>query len=163
MTLGIERPVGSRASASPCAGFTLLELLLVVALIGTLAAISLPSYFHALEKARVTRAIGDIKNISLTITVRLLQTGIYPASLSEVGSDQLLDPWGRRYRYQNLSGAKNHGASRKDKNLVPLNTDYDLYSMGQDGKSTSALTAKASRDDIVRANNGGFIGLAADY
>jgi general secretion pathway protein G len=163
MIPGIERPIGSRACASPCAGFTLLELLLVVALIGTLAAMGLPSYFHALEKARVTRAIGDIKNISTTISIRALQTGTYPNSLSEVGSDQLLDPWGRPYEYLNLSDAKNNGKSRKDKNLVPLNADFDLYSMGQDGMSVSPLTAKASRDDIVRANNGGFIGLAADY
>jgi general secretion pathway protein G len=35
--------------------------------------------------------------------------------------------------------------------------------MGKDGASVSPLTAKASRDDIVRANNGGFIGLAEDF
>ena len=52
---------------------------------------------------------------------------------------------------------------RKDKNLVPVNTDYDLYSMGEDGRSVGPFTAKASRDDIVRANDGGFVGLAADY
>jgi general secretion pathway protein G len=163
MISGIERPSGSGARAAPCAGFTLLELLLVAALIGTLAAISLPIYIHALQKARVTRAIGDIKNIATTISVHQLQTGTYPDSLSEVGSDQLLDPWGHPYEYLNLSDAKNHGKSRKDKNLVPLNADFDLYSMGKDGSSVSALTAKASQDDIVRANNGGFIGLAADY
>jgi general secretion pathway protein G len=44
-----------------------------------------------------------------------------------------------------------------------LNSDYDLYSMGEDGESVPPLTAKQSRDDIIRANNGGFIGLAADY
>ena len=35
--------------------------------------------------------------------------------------------------------------------------------MGKDGASIGPLTAKASLDDIVRANNGQFIGLAADY
>jgi general secretion pathway protein G len=35
--------------------------------------------------------------------------------------------------------------------------------MGKDGKSQSPLTAKASRDDIIRANNGQYVGLAADY
>lgn len=55
------------------------------------------------------------------------------------------------------------GKKRKDKSLHPLNTDYDLYSMGPDGRSVSPLTAKASRDDIIRANNGGFIGVAEDY
>jgi len=52
---------------------------------------------------------------------------------------------------------------RKDHNLVPLNTDYDLYSMGPDGNSVGPLTAKASRDDIIRANNGSYIGPAANY
>ena len=52
---------------------------------------------------------------------------------------------------------------RKDHNEHPLSTDFDLYSMGKDGKSVAPLTAKASRDDIIRARNGGFIGLASDY
>lgn len=52
---------------------------------------------------------------------------------------------------------------RKDHNLHPINSDYDLYSMGKDGKSVSPLTGGPSRDDIVRANNGRFVGKAADY
>jgi hypothetical protein len=51
----------------------------------------------------------------------------------------------------------------KDKSLHPLNSDYDLYSMGPDGQSQTPLTAKASRDDIIRANNGGFIGVVEDH
>ncbi len=46
---------------------------------------------------------------------------------------------------------------------MPINSTYDLYSMGKDGKTVVALTAKASRDDVVRANDGGFIGLAVKY
>ena len=46
---------------------------------------------------------------------------------------------------------------------MPLNSTYDLYSMGKDGQSQSPLTAKASLDDVIRANDGGFIGLAAHY
>jgi general secretion pathway protein G len=52
---------------------------------------------------------------------------------------------------------------RKDRNLVPINSDYDLYSMGPDGESMPPLTAARSRDDIVRANNGGFVGTAEAY
>jgi general secretion pathway protein G len=44
-----------------------------------------------------------------------------------------------------------------------LNSDFDLYSKGRDRDSKLPLTAEASRDDIVRANNGGFIGLAKNY
>jgi general secretion pathway protein G len=52
---------------------------------------------------------------------------------------------------------------RKDHNLVPVNTDFDLYSMGKDGESRAPFTAKVSHDDIVRANNGQFIGLVSNY
>jgi general secretion pathway protein G len=52
---------------------------------------------------------------------------------------------------------------RKDKNLVPINSEYDLYSVGPDGDSVPPLTAQPSRDDIVMANDGKFIGLASDY
>jgi general secretion pathway protein G len=52
---------------------------------------------------------------------------------------------------------------RKDRNLVPINSDYDLYSVGPDGDSSLPLTAATSRDDIVRANDGRFIGKAEDY
>jgi len=46
---------------------------------------------------------------------------------------------------------------------VPLNSTYDLYSKGKDGASASPLTAKASADDVIRANDGGYIGLASGY
>jgi general secretion pathway protein G len=46
---------------------------------------------------------------------------------------------------------------------VPINTDFDLYSKGADGDSVAALTAAKSRDDVVRAANGAFIGLASHF
>ena len=52
---------------------------------------------------------------------------------------------------------------RKDHRLVPINSDYDLYSMGKDGRSVSPLTARHSHDDIIRANDGDYVGLAKDY
>ncbi|MEW6683930.1 MAG: hypothetical protein AB1451_13595 [Nitrospirota bacterium] len=55
------------------------------------------------------------------------------------------------------------GQARKDQFLVPLNSTYDLYSMGPDGDSKPPLKAKMSQDDIIRANDGQYIGLAADY
>jgi general secretion pathway protein G len=58
---------------------------------------------------------------------------------------------------------KGNGKARKDHSLVPLNTDYDLYSKGPDKASVSPLTAKSSRDDILRANNGRFVGPASSY
>lgn len=74
-----------------------------------------------------------------------------------------LDEWGNPYQYTNIEKAKGIGALRKDKNLVPINTDYDLYSMGPDGQSASALTAAISQDDIVRGRDGAFFGIATEY
>jgi len=50
-----------------------------------------------------------------------------------------------------------------DKFMVPLNTDFDLYSVGPDGESAGPLSAKNSKDDVIRALNGGFVGLASNF
>lgn len=63
----------------------------------------------------------------------------------------------------NNEGGGSSPTPRKDHNLVPINTDYDLYSMGPDGQSVAPLTAKASRDDIIRGADGAFIGRASDF
>ena len=53
--------------------------------------------------------------------------------------------------------------ARRDRFLVPINSTYDLYSLGKDGDSKAPLSTKVSQDDVIRANDGGFIGLAARY
>ncbi len=65
-------------------------------------------------------------------------------------------------RSGNLMAPPPQGA-RRDRFLVPINTYYDLYSVGKDGASVAPLTAGPSKDDIVRANDGGFIGLGRLY
>jgi general secretion pathway protein G len=73
------------------------------------------------------------------------------------------DPWGNLYIYLNLTDPSLTGKPRKDGKLHPVNSDYDLYSTGKDGLSKPPFNNSKSRDDIVRANNGKFIGLAAEY
>ncbi len=65
--------------------------------------------------------------------------------------------------YQELASAPGKGKARKDRKLNPLNSDFDLYSLGKNGVSKTQLTNKDSLDDVVRANDGAFVGLAADY
>lgn len=142
-------------------GVTLLELLITVALIGLLSAVAMPSYQAYMERAKIQVAKKDILEISLKLERYLTFKNAYPTTLADL-PDTRLDPWGSPYRYLSMEGAK-VGQKRKDKSLHPLNSDYDLYSMGPDGNSQTPLTAKASRDDIIRANNGGFIGVAEDY
>lgn len=144
-------------------GFTLVELMITVAVIGALAAIAVPNYISSIQRARNTKCIADMKTIAKEIFLFRSNNGAYPESLADVGMAGLLDPWGNPYRYLNLATTKGKGKMRKDHFMVPINTDYDLYSMGPDGRSVSPLTSKLSRDDIIRASNGKYYGVASEY
>ena len=146
-------------------GFTLIEIMICIAILGTLAAIAIPNYFSYINRGRVARAIGDIKAIENPIQQFYLINDRYPDSLAQVGLGGIKDPWGNAYRYLRIEGNANPGKGklRKDHNLVPVNSDFDLYSMGKDEATNSTFTAKVSEDDIVRANNGGYVGLVSEY
>ena len=144
-------------------GFTLLELMLALVVVGTLVTLASSSYSSYMEKARVTAAESDISRIEGRIATYEVINNQLPASLAQIGVGALLDPWGHPYHYLDFTGLRGTGSMRKDRNLVPINSDYDLYSSGEDGATVPPLTAQPSHDDVVRANNGGFIGLATDY
>lgn len=180
------------------AGFSLVELLIGMAIVTILAAIGVPAYASALEAARVARATGDISAIDRDVNIYLVQNSCYPSGLADVGRDALRDPWGRPYQYgvigraggggrggggggggqgrgqQPPAGGQNgcgacagacitQGQARKDRRLVPINSDFDLYSMGKDGLTAPALTALNSLDDVVRGSGGSYVGLARLY
>lgn len=144
-------------------GFTLVELLIVIAIILTLAAIAIPNMLAALNSARIARAVGDLHTIGSEIQVYDAMNGKYPDSLNDIGYGDRLDPWGTPYCYLNFASAKGKGQMRKDRFLVPINSNFDLYSMGPDRNSTAPLTAQNSRDDIIWANDGSFVGPASQY
>jgi len=143
-------------------GLTLVELMIVLAIIATLAAIAAPLYADVAERARVARAIAEIRTLDGEIAAFEGVHERLPTSLAEVGRGTLKDPWGNFYQYLEF-GTGPSGQVRKDLSLHPLNSTYDLYSKGKDGQSQPPLTAKASQDDIIRANDGGYIGLASGY
>jgi len=148
------------------AGFTLIEVMIVIAIMGILSSIAVPNYIKYKEKARLEVAMIDVRMIEKKIAIFEVENGELPDDLSEIGMDKVLDPWGRPYNYLKIRGNDGKGKKfkpRKDHSLHPINTDYDLYSVGKDGKSTAPLTAKISQDDIVRANNGGYFGLVSNY
>ncbi len=146
---------------TPIAGFTLLELTIVTVIIGILASMAVPNVQRVREKALVARAIGDMKAIEVELNQYQANNMLPPDDLTAIERDGLLDPWGNPYAYAKIAGASGgKGAFRKDKFLVPLNSDFDLYSKGPDGKSKAPLAAKDSKDDIIRANDGGYMGIA---
>jgi general secretion pathway protein G len=152
---------GASAPGRRRRGFTLIEVMIALVVVALLSSLAYPAYTAQVNRSRVAQAVADIKDLEIRLERYLTDHGSYPTSLTAAGMSQL-DPWGNAYQYLNMEGAST-GQVRKDHSLHPLNTDYDLYSMGADGQSVSPLTARQSRDDIVRARNGSFVGLASDY
>jgi general secretion pathway protein G len=126
-----------------------------------LGSLAIPAFAGYVERSRVARAVSEIGTLSLQLYRFEHDTSTLPASLAEagLGGD---DPWGRPYVYRRAADAS-RTQLRKDGELVPLNSDFDLYSLGADGESAMALPAAPSHDDVVRAANGAYIGLALNY
>lgn len=145
------------------AGFTWVELAVAMLILGILASLALAKYDTHLKEIQTNQAIGDIRAIMMMLSQYEMDNRAYPISLNNIGQGQLLDPWGKPYAYLNHATVKGKGPLGKDKKLNPINTDYDLYSFGPDGKSSTPLTAKDSQDDIIRANDGAFVDIASKY
>jgi general secretion pathway protein G len=152
-------------------------------ILGLLAGIAAQPLHAALDRARLIRAVAEIATLQKEISLYEVERTYLPLTLADIGRAAMLDPWGNPYVYHPLvvngagnggNGGKGGGAgggggggiagqARKDRFLVPINSTYDLYSMGADGRSVLALTATDSHDDVIRANDGGYIGLASGY
>jgi general secretion pathway protein G len=158
-TVAVRKGVSARGERA----FTLIEIMFVIAILTVLVSLAIPAYENYRERVRIAQAVTDIGHLQTLVTMFIDDNRTPPDDLAQVGQGGKLDPWGNPYQYLNLVTMKGKGKARKNRNLVPINSDFDLYSMGKDGASVGPLTAKASRDDIVRANDGRFIGLASDY
>lgn len=142
-------------------GFTLVEMVVVVLVIGILTAAGMFAYISMVDKARVVQAIGDVKAISLSVDNYWMINDDYPPNLAAVGMNNYDDPWENNYVYTYVSNPA--GGPRLDAGGNPINTDYELYSIGRDGATSAPLNAANARDDVVRGSNGGFTGLATNY
>jgi general secretion pathway protein G len=165
-------PTSCRRTASRLGGFTMVELILAVAILATLATIALPQLQGISEKGAISQAVGELKGLESEIFAYLAANRALPPDLATIGRGSLVDPWGAPYEYfpfpVNLTvvpGGKSPSpaGARKDMFLVPVNADFDLYSKGPDGDSEPPFTSPVSIDDIVRAGNGGFFGVAVDF
>ena len=154
---------GWRRRTARANGFTLVELVVALAIILTLTALAVPNVETMIENARVARAVGDLHSIATTIISYQAVQARFPDTLSDVGYGTWKDPWGNPYQYLNFADVNGKGKMRKDRFLVPINSAFDVYSMGQDGQSVPPLTAKVSHDDVIWANDGAYIGLASNY
>lgn len=126
---GSARQCGRKAEA----GFTLMELLVVLAILGLLAAIATPMVLHYLDSAKLSTAKTEVSNLEASLDLYKYDVGSYPTTEQGLqalisapqGVDnwngpyvkkttKLTDPWGHPYLYKNPG---DHG-------------DYDIYSYG---------------------------------
>jgi general secretion pathway protein G len=139
----LDKPMDARMirrrQVSKIRGFTLIEIMVVVVIIGLLAAVIVPNVVSQVEKARVSKAQQDIASLETALTMFKLDNSKYPGtdqglqSLVVQPSDPSIrhwkpggyvkrvqkDPWGNDYLYV-FPGT--HGG------------EYDLYSLGADGQ-----------------------------
>jgi general secretion pathway protein G len=147
-------------------GYTLIEVCLCIAIICILSAIAVQSFINYRYRAQIALAVSELRMIATGISNYSVEQGEWPNSLADIGLNAMVDPWGKPYEYLRIDGGTTpgiNGKRRRDKNANPVNSDYDLYSMGRDGKTAAQFTAAKARDDIVRANDGAYYGLAENH
>ena len=133
----MERERNGRSRVSSRAGFTLLEIMVVIVILGLLAALVVPKLIGRTEEAKQTQTRLQIKNIEQALQLFKLDNGFYPGT--EQGIEALVripeigripknyrkggyldrvpkDPWGNSYVYVSPG----------------TNGDYDITSYGAD-------------------------------
>ena len=139
-------PAAPRTNQADDAGFTLLELLVVIAILALLAAIVAPQVLRYLGSSRSQAAKVQVENVSTALDNFRLDVGHYPtpdeglAALVKAPANEtnwngpylrkdsaLNDPWGRKYLYQ--SPGRHNG-------------DFDVWSFGSDGVEGGTNEAK---------------------
>lgn len=165
-------------------GYTLIEIMIAVAILAIIAAIAIQSYEGHIGEARIGTAIKDIRQAELilddlaadsqldefdgnggTVLGLYLDSGslvLANPSTTPAGTVPWLDPWDRIYRYQRTSGTAGSGVRTDGGGNVSNSATtslapqaYDLFSQGAD--------VSVATDDVVRGCNGAFVGLDADH
>jgi general secretion pathway protein G len=127
-----RQPAGER-------GFTLIEIMVVVVIIGLLAAVIVPNVVDKVDEARVARAKQDIASLETALTMFRLDNSKYPTTDQGLTAlvAQPTDPSIRKWRPGGYLKRVNKDPWDNDYQYVYPGThggEYDLYSLGADGQ-----------------------------
>jgi general secretion pathway protein G len=130
-------------------GFSITELLIVVAVIGVIAAIAIPNLMSAVERGRQKRSMADIRSLGQAVEEYMADVNYYPVQTSEDTVENIRatvqpyytqqlhvqDGWGYDFRYVSDGDG----------------TEYTLKSYGKDGTMSGPVTGPTTNfnDDIV--------------
>ena len=104
------------------AGFSLVELMIAVIIMGLLTAIALPIYTKAETRVRGDGAVSFLISTAQKLEDYYALYSTYPATLAEIGiAEPALDPWGNPYQYMpiDIEPPPKKGKIRRDKNMNP--------------------------------------------
>ena len=157
------------------AGFTLIEIMLAVAILAIISAIAIPAYQGYIAEARIGTVIKDIRQMELVLNDLAMDfdlasldgnvttpRGVYlvagqitlgDTATAPAGGQAWEDPWGQIYLYRRPGVLVDGGGDLSNDSALPQG--YDLYSFGADGSD--------STENIVRGCNGEFVGVQSDH
>lgn len=168
-------------------GFTLIEIMLAVAILSILAAIAIQAYDGHIGEARISTAIKDIRQAEVILDDLAADNsldaldgdtgavlGLYlnsgqlvlqnPSTPDSGTVRRWLDPWDRVYRYQRTTNAGTNSGVRTDGGGSVSNAATNsLNPQSYDLFSVGADGTANNGDDVVRGCNGAFVGLDSDH